>query len=138
MLRPSPLVKLLQRGKKMNTPTEPPEEEQYDLRQQYMDKALDAIYKHSLDAPEDLRAAFNDLDIDFLHGVPVHLPKAAVDTILRLCEAAAPGWTIELPDLPYFQIRAFNEERGEWTSPIYDTKNLPANIHSVFGGKTSE
>lgn len=40
------------------------------------------------------------------------------------------GWQIQLPDLPWFQIKAFNEERAEWTSPIYDTKNLPAKLQS--------
>lgn len=49
------------------------------------------------------------------------------DVLLR----ALPGWTIELPNLPYFQIRAFNDKQAEWVSPIYDTKNLPAVITEV-------
>lgn len=38
------------------------------------------------------------------------------------------GWTIELPDLPYFQVRAFDTEGVNWESHIYDTKNLPVKL----------
>ena len=47
------------------------------------------------------------------------------------------GWKLELPDLPYFQIKAFDKSRfnKEWVSPIYDTKNLPAELDRINGGK---
>ncbi len=48
------------------------------------------------------------------------------------------GWTLEAPDLPYFQISFFNknntalnndEPYANWTSPIMDTKKLPLQIN---------
>jgi len=48
--------------------------------------------------------------------------------LLQLIEAeraAAYGWKLELPNLPYFQVTCFDNHGKRWESHIYETKNAP-------------
>jgi hypothetical protein len=49
------------------------------------------------------------------------------------------GWTVELPDLPNFQIVAFDGNRTEWVTPMFDTNDLPLIVRaSLTSGEDTE
>lgn len=70
------------------------------------------------------------------NGNSVRIPEileAELDDLVALYRAQSKkdeiGWQVELPDLPYFQIKAFDghsENLPSWVSPLYRTKDLPA------------
>ena len=70
------------------------------------------------------------------HGIYISLPSPETSQAIQALiqqekNKARIGWTMELPDLPYFQIKAFDDKSAEWTSPIYGTKNLPAQLKAI-------
>lgn len=111
------------------SPQQPDTPKEQILRQQL----LDICHKFE---DREFMAAHGKCDLDL--AAPRCAKRVrAIEALIeadrnKAAESARIGWTLELPDLPYFQIKAFDKSRfnKEWVSPIYDTKNLPATLQS--------
>jgi len=54
--------------------------------------------------------------------------RAVQDAVNKARLENKANWTLELPDLPHFQIFAFKDNETGWHSPMYDTNNLPVQL----------
>lgn len=64
------------------------------------------------------------------------LTKLIESKQVEAVEEAKLGWVIELPDLKFFQI--IGSSLGQWESPMYEVKNLPAKLKSQKQGRDGE
>ena len=73
-----------------------------------------------------------------LKEIELYIEAYTTNKIIEALKEAEIGWSLELPDLPNFQITAFGNEKdkgvdgyGYWASLIYDTKDLPLVIKAL-------
>jgi hypothetical protein len=89
----------------------------------------------------DLLSEYRELDFPANPELlKLHIDNATerITTTIEAEVAAKTDPTMELPDLPYFQIVCTGKPSEYWKSPIYDTKSLPLKLQAAQQQKGGE
>lgn len=118
----------------MNHPTQ--DQSNSSIDEDWLDKVLEQYWKsrHGMyNANQDDLEAINRITKDEIANKIVELIlKDRTHHQAAIEREATPGWTIELPNLSYFQVKAYDghsEALPSWASPLYRSRDLPLTLH---------